>query len=363
MSDNIRNQKIEEINQIRKLGINPFPAKFERTHTSQELIDEFSDISAGETREQNILKICGRVVALRDHGKSSFFVLKDYYGKVQVYIRKKEIGEEKFEFFKKFVSIGDFVGITGFPFRSHTGELTVFTNEIILLSKSIRTMPEKFHGIKDKEIIYRQRYVDLISNEESFNRFKIRFRAIQLIREFMNGRKFVEVETPMLHYISGGATARPFVTHLNAFDIDMYMRIAPELYLKRLIVGGFDRVYEINRNFRNEGVSYKHSPEFTMMESYQAFADFNDVMELTESLLSSVTKEIHGTYKILYQGQEIDFTPPWKRVRMDEFIKEHLGVDITNDSDEVLCSKLKEKGPLPVIQDKAHFIEALWDLV
>jgi lysyl-tRNA synthetase class 2 len=179
----------------------------------------------------------------------------------------------------------------------------------------------------------------------------------------MNNRRYVEVETPMMHYISGGATARPFVTHLNAFDIDMYMRIAPELYLKRLIVGGFDRVYEINRNFRNEGVSYKHSPEFTMMESYQAYADFNDVMELTESLLSSVTKEIHGTYKIIYQGQEIDFTTPWKRVRMDDFIKEHLGVDITNDNEEQLSDRLKEKGVVPEIKDRAHYIEALWDLV
>jgi lysyl-tRNA synthetase class 2 len=217
--------------------------------------------------------------------------------------------------------------------------------------------------LKDKEVIYRQRYVDLIANQESMKRFKIRFDTMKLIREYMTDNGFVEVETPMLHYTLGGASAKPFVTHMNTYDIDMYMRIAPELYLKRLIVGGFDRVFEINKSFRNEGVSYKHSPEFTMMEFYQAYADYNDLMRYSEEMLSHVVKEIFGTYEIEYQGTKINFEPPWDKVTIQDFIKEHLGVDILEDADEVLIAKLKEMHNEPEIIDKSHLIEALWDLV
>jgi len=224
-------------------------------------------------------------------------------------------------------------------------------------------MPEKWHGLKDKEVIYRQRYVDLIANKESMHRFRIRFEVIRLIREFMNKNGFVEVETPMLHYTLGGASARPFVTHMNTYDIDMYMRIAPELYLKRLIVGGFDRVFEINKNFRNEGVSYKHSPEFTMMEFYQAYADYNDLMTLTEELFAFVVKELFDQYEIDYQGQKINFEPPWNRVTMQGFIKDNLGADILNDSNETLLELLKKNHHEPEIKDRSHLIDGLWDLV
>jgi len=363
MSDFIREQKIKEVEELREMGINPFPYKYERTHTCEEVVEEFEGINPGETKEDVSLKVCGRIMAIRDHGKSAFFVIKDFYSKLQAYIRKSEVGAEKYDLFKKHISTGDFIGITGFPFRSKTGELSIYVKDFELLTKSVRPMPEKWHGLKDKEIIYRQRYVDLLSNEESMNRFKIRFKAMQLIREFMISRGYVEVETPMLHYTLGGASARPFVTHMNAYDIDMYMRIAPELYLKRFIVGGFDRVFEINRNFRNEGVSYKHSPEFTMMELYQSYADYNDMMELQESLFAFVVKELFGTYEVEYQGNKINFEPPWDRVSMRDFIKRYLSVDILEDTDEKLLEVLKNNGVVPELKDRGHLVDELWDLV
>ncbi len=363
MSDFIREQKLREVEEIREMGLNPFPYRFDRSHTCEQVHKDFEDLEPGQTKEDAEIKSCGRIMAIRDHGKSSFFVIKDFYDKIQVYIRKSEVGEEKYEFFKKHISTGDFIGITGFPFRSKTGELSIYAKDFELLTKSVRPMPEKWHGLKDKEIIYRQRYVDLLSNEESMNRFKIRFRAIQLIREFLISRKYVEVETPMLHYTLGGASARPFVTHMNTYDIDMYLRIAPELYLKRFIVGGFDRVFELNRNFRNEGVSYKHSPEFTMIELYQSFADYTDMMELNESMLAYVVKEIYGTYEIEYQGNKINFEPPWDRVTMRDFIKKHLNADILEDSDEKLLEVLKEHKVFPELKDRGHLVEELWDLV
>ena len=363
MSSTIRDQKIKELDEIRKKGLEPYPHKFERTQTTQDILKAFGEMESGEVREDEKVKTAGRVMAIRDHGKSAFFELKDFYGTVQGYIRKSEVGQDVFDFFKEHVSTGDFVGIEGFPFKSKTGELSVYTKGIQLLTKTLRPMPEKWHGLKDKEVIYRQRYVDLIANKESMQRFRTRFEVIRLIREFMHKNSFVEVETPMLHYTLGGASARPFITHMNTYDVDMYMRIAPELYLKRLIVGGFDRVFEINKNFRNEGVSYKHSPEFTMMEFYQAYADYNDLMKLTEELFGFVVKEIFGDYEIEYQGHKINFKPPWNKVTMQEFIKIHLGVDILNDSDETLLETLKEHHNEPEIKDRSHLIDGLWDLV
>jgi len=363
MAKTIREQKIEELKKIEEKGYNPFPHKFERTHTTEDIRNEYASLETGKTREDVSLSTAGRVMAIRDHGKSSFFVLSDFYGEIQAYIRKSEVGQEAFDFFKEHISTGDFVGVEGFPFKSRTGELSVYVKRYKMLTKSIRTMPEKWHGLKDKETIYRQRYVDLMANKESMNRFKIRFKAIQLIREFMIGKGYVEVETPMLHTTLGGASAKPFKTHMNTYDTEMYMRIAPELYLKRLIVGGFDKVFEINRNFRNEGVSYKHSPEFTMMEFYQAYADYNDLMELTEDLFSYVVKSLFESYDVEYQGKTINFKPPWKRVTIQGLIKDKLGVDILEDSDETLIEKLKEHHSEPEINDRSHLIEGLWDLV
>jgi len=363
MSDSIREQRLQEIAELRAQGVNPYPHEFERTHTTDKILETFAYLQPEQTLESETVHCAGRVIAIRDHGKSAFFVISDYYGKIQVYIRQAGVGEEAYSFFKKHINVGDYAGIVGFPFRSKTGELTIYTQQIQLLTKTVRPLPEKWHGIKDKEVIYRQRYVDLIANDESMKRFKVRFEALKLIREFMNNRQFVEVKTPMLQYILGGASARPFVTRMNAYDIDLYLRIAPELYLKRLIVGGFDRVYEINRNFRNEGVSYKHSPEFTMMECYQAYADYEDMMELTESLMSSVVKKMFGTYLLTYQGVEINFEPPWERIPMIDFINRHLQMDVDSSSDAQLLDYLKQRGQEPELTDRGHLIEALWDLV
>ncbi|HPF16172.1 MAG TPA: lysine--tRNA ligase [Thermotogota bacterium] len=363
MSSNIRDQKIKELDILREKGLEPYPHKFDRKQNTRNILEAFGSMDSGEIRENEQIKTAGRVMAIRDHGKSAFFEISDFYGSVQGYIRKSEVGQDAFDMFKEHISTGDFVGIEGFPFKSKTGELSVYTKKIQLLTKALRPMPEKWHGLKDKEVIYRQRYVDLIANKDSMQRFKTRFEVIRLIREFMHKNGFVEVETPMLHYTLGGASARPFVTHMNTYDIDMYMRIAPELYLKRLIVGGFDRVFEINKNFRNEGVSYKHSPEFTMMEFYQSYADYYDLMKLTEELFGYVVNALFGQYEIEYQGQKIDFKPPWSKVTMQGFIKDHLGADILNDSDEMLLQILKKHHNEPQIKDRSHLIDGLWDLV
>ncbi|HCZ06228.1 MAG: lysyl-tRNA synthetase, class [Thermotogota bacterium] len=364
MSLEARQQRLQEIEELRRLGIEPYPYRFERTHNTEEIRKAFDQrLEAGQTLESERVSTAGRVMALRKHGKSIFFVLQDFHGTIQGYIRKKEAGDEVFKRFDDFVNIGDHIGIRGFPFKSKTGELTVFVLEYEILSKSLRTLPEKWHGLKDKEIIYRQRYLDLIANRESLNRFVIRSRAISFIRDFLNSRGFLEVETPILHHVTGGANARPFVTHLNALDIDMYLRIAPELHLKRLIVGGFEKVYELGKNFRNEGISYKHNPEFTSIEVYQAYADYSDMMELTEEMITELVRFINGGLKINYQGVEIDFTRPWKRVSMRDYIKEHLDVDILEDPDERLLEVVESHGQEVSMKERGHLIEKLWDLV
>ena len=261
MSEEARKQRIEEINQMRSEGIEPYPYRFEKTHWAGQIKTDFSDLKDSETREDITLRIAGRVVAMRNHGKSTFFVLRDNTDRIQAYIRLDGVGVENFEVFKKFVNIGDFLGVTGFPFKTHTGEISVFVKHFEILSKAIRMMPEKWHGVKDKEIIYRQRYVEMLSSDEALERFRIRSELFRLVREFLQSRGFIEVDTPMLHYLTGGASARPFKTHINVFESEMYLRIAEELFLKRFLVGGFERIFEIGKNFRNEGVSYKHHPE------------------------------------------------------------------------------------------------------
>jgi lysyl-tRNA synthetase class 2 len=241
--------------------------------------------------------------------------------------------------------------------------MSVFVKEFEILSKAIRMMPEKWHGVRDKEIIYRQRYVEMLSSDDALRRFKVRSELFRLVREFLQSKDFIEVDTPMLHYLTGGASARPFRTHINVFESDMYLRIAEELFLKRYLVGGFERIFEIGKNFRNEGVSYKHHPEFTMMELYWAYADYNDIMDITEEMINYVVREITGSEKITYQGKEIDFSRPWRRVRMADFIKENLGVDILKDSDEELIAILKKNNTELEIKERGHLIEKLWDLV
>lgn len=315
----IRREKLQE---LRQKGIEPFGGKFERTHLSQDVIDNFDQLEG-----QKVI-IAGRIMAKRGHGKASFAHLQDGAGLIQIYVRINDVGEEAYEIFSK-ADIGDIIGVEGTVFKTQRGEITVSAASITMLAKSLRPLPEKWHGLKDVELRYRQRYVDLIVNPEVRQTFITRSRIIQAIRNFLDQKGFLEVETPMMQPIAGGAAARPFITHHNALDMTLYLRIAPELYLKRLLVGGFEKVYEINRNFRNEGISTKHNPEFTMLELYQAYADYNDMMNLTEELIATVARGVLGTMKITYQGAEIDLTPPWRRLPMLEAIKEYAGIDFT----------------------------------
>jgi len=270
------------------------------------------------------------MLSKRGHGKASFVDILDTKGKIQIYIKIDEVGEEKYQEFKEYYDIGDIIGVKGEVFKTHKGEISIKAKEIEMLTKCLRPLPEKWHGLKDVDTRYRKRYLDLIVNPQVRDTFIKRSLIIRSIRKFLDDRGFLEVETPVLSPIAGGAAARPFITHHNALDIDLYLRIATELHLKRLIVGGFDKVYELGRVFRNEGISIKHNPEFTTIEIYQAYADYKDMMDLTEELITTVAKEVLGTLKITYQGQEIDLTPPWQRLTMVEAIKKYVGVDFKN---------------------------------
>ena len=301
-------------------GIYPFGQRFVVQHKALQIKDEFRDFDG-----QPVV-LAGRLMTIRSHGKTAFANLRDLSGDIQVYFRQDVMGEDAYKYVKM-LDMGDLVGIEGHVFKTQKGEITVKVNKLTLLSKSLRPLPEKWHGLKDTELRYRQRYVDLIVNPSVRETFVKRTKIIAKIREYLNRNQFMEVETPMMHAIPGGAAARPFITHHNALDIDIYMRISPELYLKRLIVGGLERVYEINRSFRNEGVSIRHNPEFTMMESYQAYGNFEDAIALTEGVVSYCAQEVLGTTKINYQGMDIDLTPPWNRITMQEGIKQYTGED------------------------------------
>ena len=310
----------EKLAQYEEDNIYPFGQRFVVQHKALQIKDEFRDFDG-----QPVV-LAGRLMTIRSHGKTAFANLRDLSGDIQVYFRKDVMGEEAYKYVKM-LDMGDIVGIEGHVFKTQKGEITVKVNKLTLLSKSLRPLPEKWHGLKDTELRYRQRYVDLIVNPSVRDTFVKRTKIVAKIREYLNSKQFMEVETPMMHAIPGGAAARPFITHHNALDIDIYMRISPELYLKRLIVGGLERVYEINRSFRNEGVSIRHNPEFTMMESYQAYGNFEDAIALTEGVVSYCAQEVLGTTKINYQGMDIDLTPPWNRITMQEGIKQYTGED------------------------------------
>ena len=316
----LKQVRLDKLGELRDMGIDPFGSKFERDASAQKIQDDF------ETMDGRAVRIAGRIMSKRRHGKAGFANLQDLSGDIQLYFRKDDVGEEKYELFKK-LDMGDILGVEGFVFRTQKGEISVHVQDFTYLSKSLNPLPEKWHGLKDVELRYRQRYVDLIVNPDVRAVFVKRSQIIKEMRTYLDGREFLEVETPMMQPIAGGAAARPFTTHHNALDMSLYLRIAPELYLKRLIVGGLERVYEINRNFRNEGISTKHNPEFTMLELYQAYADYEDMMRLTEDLISSVALKVNGSMIAEFEEQEIDFTPPWRRVTMLDAIKEHTGLD------------------------------------
>ena len=321
---------------LQKEGKDPFQqTKFTVSAHTQQIKDHFDQM------EGQAVTVAGRLMSKRGMGKVSFCDLQDKTGRIQLYARRDEMDEAVYNAFKKY-DIGDLVGVEGEVFRTQRGEMSVRCKNVTLLSKSLRPLPEKFHGLQDKELRYRQRYVDLIMNPEVRRNFEIRSQFIRYLRAFLDERGYMEVETPVLNTISGGATARPFITHHNTLDIDMYMRIATELPLKRLIVGGMDRVYEIGRIFRNEGMDPKHNPEFTTIELYQAYADFNDMMDLFEDLLSSAAQKILGTYQVEWQGEKIDLTPGWPRMPMHEAVKQYCGIDfmaITSDEEAVAAAK------------------------
>lgn len=316
-------QRIRKLEALRKEGIDPFPNDFKVTHTTSEILEAHGSKSEEELKcVDEHFSLAGRIMAIRDFGKASFIQIQDGKGRIQAYIQKNTVGDQAFKHFKTF-DIGDFIGLEGKVFRTKTGELTLLVEVLRLLVKSLRPLPEKWHGLTDIEARYRQRYLDLIANPRVREVFLTRIRAIQRIRDFFTRKGFVEVETPMLHPIPGGATAKPFKTHHNALDMDLYMRVAPELFLKRLVIGGLERIFEINRCFRNEGISTLHNPEFTMLEFYQAYATHEDMMAMTEELLSSIVQEIHGRPSLTYQGKEIKFTRPWRRIRFKEAILEY----------------------------------------
>ena len=341
----IRRDKLKE---LQESGNDPFTiTRYVVDNDSANIKDNFDALEGQE------VSLAGRLMSKRGMGKVSFCDLQDKSGRIQLYARKDEMDEAEYARFKKY-DIGDIVGVKGVVFRTQRGEMSVRVVKVTLLSKSLLPLPEKFHGLTSTELRYRQRYVDLIVNPEVKRNFTIRSKFIKYVRDFMDGRGFIEVETPVLNTISGGATARPFITHHNTLDIDMYMRIATELPLKRLIVGGMDRVYEIGRIFRNEGMDPKHNPEFTTIELYQAYADFNDMMDLFEDLLSSAAQKILGTYQVQWQGEDIDLTPGWPRMPMHEAVKQYCGIDfMAISSDEEAVAAAKSIGvELPETADK-----------
>jgi len=320
-------QRIKKLEAFRKDGIDPYPNNFKVTHTTRDLHEAFGSFSDEELKSVGeTFFLAGRIMAIRDFGKASFIQIQDRKGRIQAYLRKDIVSDAAFQLFKTF-DIGDFIGLEGKIFRTKTHELTLQVQNFRLLVKSLRPLPEKWHGLTDIEARYRQRSLDLIANPKVKEIFLTRIKAIQKIREFFTQRDFIEVETPMLHPIPGGAAAKPFKTHHNALDMELYMRVAPELFLKRLVIGGLERIFEINRCFRNEGISTLHNPEFTMLEFYQSYATYEEMMKMTEELLSTIVKEIHGGFHLQYQGKEIDFTPPWRRIFYKESLLEYGKVD------------------------------------
>ncbi|SES22509.1 lysyl-tRNA synthetase, class 2 [Gracilibacillus ureilyticus] len=348
MSEELNEQmrvRLEKLESYKEKGLDPFGDKFARTHLAEDLREAYDQFSKEELEEKAIeTTIAGRIMTKRGKGKAGFSHIQDLSGQIQLYVRKDTVGEDAYELFKT-ADLGDIVGVTGTVFKTNVGELSIKANQFTILTKALRPLPEKFHGLKDVEQRYRQRYLDLITNIESKDTFLMRSKIIQSMRRYLDNLGFLEVETPMMHSIAGGASARPFITHHNALDIPLYMRIAIELHLKRLIVGGMEKVYEIGRVFRNEGVSTRHNPEFTMIELYEAYADYHDIMELVENMVAHIANEVLGSTTVSYGEYEVNLEPKWTRLHMVDAIKEHTGVDFWKQmTDEEAKSLAKEHG-------------------
>ncbi|MFS0638460.1 lysine--tRNA ligase [Mesobacillus foraminis] len=348
MSEELNDQlkvRRDKMNALREKGLDPFGKRFERTHDTEQLVREFGELEKEELEAKNVVvKIAGRIMTKRGKGKAGFAHVKDLTGQLQIYVRQDAVGEEQYGVFNE-SDLGDLVGVEGTLFKTKVGELSVKVSDFVFLTKALRPLPDKFHGLKDVEQRYRQRYLDLITSDESKETFINRSRIIQSMRRYLDDHGYLEVETPMMHSIAGGASARPFITHHNALDMTLYMRIAIELHLKRLIVGGLEKVYEIGRVFRNEGVSTRHNPEFTMIELYEAYADYRDIMSLTENLIAHIAQEVLGTTTVQYGDYEVDLKPEWKRLHMVDAIKEYTGVDFWREMSTEEAQKLaKEHG-------------------
>lgn len=353
MTDQIEEEHLNEeerqrrlqMNKIREMGIDPFGSRFDRTHYSKQITDSFDEL------EGQAVRAAGRVTAKRDMGKASFLDLTDYEGKIQIYFKIDNVGEDSYKFLD-LVSIGDFLGVEGKVFRTRRGEISIEVREYKFLGKALKPLPEKYHGLQDKELRYRQRYLDLIANPDVKDVFIKRTKILQQIRKYLDGRGFLEVETSNLHKIAGGAAARPFETHLNALDMHLYIRISLELHLKRLMIGGIEKVYELGKVFRNEGMDRDHNPEFTMLELYEAFGDLESMMEITEGIFVTCAEAINGTLMCSYRDYEIDLKTPWPRRRFNDLMKEYADVDLEAESDvSVLINKAKELGYIPDDED------------
>lgn len=332
--DQLIQQRKQKLKNLREKGIDPYPYSFPRKDFAKDILEKNKKTKKGETTKNKVI-VAGRIVSLRTMGKASFAHIQDQTGKIQIYVKEDVVGKDSYSLFTK-LDLGDFIGARGDVFRTKRGEISVWAKKLELLAKSLRPLPEKWHGLKDVEARFRQRYLDLVSNQEVKDVFILRSKIISAVREFLDSRGFIEVEVPVLQPVYGGANAKPFKTHINAYNLDLFLSVSPELYLKRLIVGGLERVYTICKNFRNEGVDKTHNPEFTMMECYEAYSDYNDMMKLTEDLVNYAAKKVLGVNKIVYQGRKIDLKKPWKRLSMFDALKKYAKMNVHNLDDREL---------------------------
>ncbi len=358
--DSVVQQRLEKLDRIRARGINPYSYGYHRSHTAQQAIALLEQQEDSDKVEASVVSVAGRIMANRPMGKISFLDIRDSSGKIQACFRKDHLTEENIELLKD-IDIGDIIGVSGKPFRTKTGEPTIEVEDFTLLAKSLQPLPEKWHGLSDVDKRYRQRYLDLISNPETKETFRVRSQVITAIRQFLNQREFLEVETPVLQPAAGGALARPFTTHHHTLDQDFYLRIAHELHLKRLIIGGFDKVYELGRIFRNEGISIKHNPEFTMLESYEAYTDYNDVMDMVEEMVSEISQQVLGTDKVEFGDHTLSLKPPWQRLELRQAIIKYSGIDFDQypDADSLRSKMLQLKIEVDPQKNRGRLIDEL----